>query len=544
MKTSTAVLPVVLTLSMLWGCPSCERMWPARQPELLPLPPLPDLGDFDPAPREQLLARHSTVTGLLRAGPGGWVQLGDAYGRLGEVFHAYMQLEPAFTCYRNARNLNPEAFRWVYLLGHAQRTFGDHAAATASFTQALKLRPADVPTLVWLAETELEQHHLGPARNRFQQALDVDPNCTKAYLGLAQVRLELGEFAQVVVDLEKALAAQPQASQIHYVLALAYRSLGDDQRAHRFFERLSDRQAEIPIAFEDPLLEEVGDLRASAQFHQRRGLTATGRGLFDVAVREFELAMAADPDRPMIRYNLAGALLKLGRRQESIEQLYSLIARAPDYTLSYILLARIFAEDGDPENAEHYLRRALNVDPNSEGAHLVLGDQLSDAGRLEEALASYHRAQELRPELASARFGATVTLMRLGRFEEALIGAQESTVALPERRELRMLLARLLAAIPEKSLRDGERALDLAYSTVTGGETVVDAETIAMALAEQGRFGEAIRWQRAAVRRVEAAGGGFGWVRRRLSSYERGIPCRTPWAAGEKVSSLPIQDDG
>ncbi len=510
----------------------------------MPLPPLPDLGSLDPAPRRQLLARHAAVTRLLRLGEADGVQLGDAYGQLGEVFHAYLQLEPALTCYRNAHTLSPEAFRWAYLLGHAERTLGDHAAATASFERALKLRLADVPTLVWLADMELEQNHLGQARDRCQEALAVDPSCTRARAGLGQVRLNSGEFAQAVVDLEKALAAQPQASQIHYALALAYRSLGDDQRANGFFERLSGHRAEIPIAFEDPLMEEVSALRASAQVYQRRGMTAAGRGLVDAAVREFGLAMAADPDRPTIRYNLAGALFKLGRRQETLEQLHSLIERAPDYTPSYILLARILAEDGDPERAEEHLRRALDVDPNSEDAHLALGDLLSESGNLEEALASYGRAQELRPELARARFGAILSLMRLGRFEEARVIAEEGTEVLPDSRELRRLLARLLAAMPRESRRDGERALELAYSAVADGETVSDAETIAMALAEQDRFDEAIRWQRAAVRRVEEAGGDFGWVRRRLSQYEQGLPCRMPWAAEERMSLLLIQEDG
>jgi hypothetical protein len=61
------------------------------------------------------------------------------------------------------------------------------------------------------------------------------------------------------------------------------------------------------------------------------------------------------------------------------------------------------------------------------------------------------------------------------------------------------------------------------------------AETLAMALAELGRFEEAIGWQQ----RVLVAGRQQGadesylqLLRRRLDAYKRGEPCRAPWLAG------------
>ena len=532
---------VVAVLALYWspGChPGEDQTGTARPAGLLPLPPLPDLASLDPSPRQQLRERHAATASLLRAADVPPSSLGRAYGKLGEIFHAYMDLESARTCYLNARTQSPAVFRWAYLLGHVERTLGNYTAATGIFEQALSLRPRDVPTLVWLGEIELEQHRLQRARGRFHQALDVDPRCYRALVGRAQVAIESADYARAVEDLEKALAAQPRASRIHYALGLAYRSLGETQRARTHLQQAIS-PASIPIAFEDPLMEEVGDLRSSVQVYIRRGMMAAGRGRFDAAVREFELAVAANPDRPYARYNLASALLRLGRRREAQAHLDELMERNPDYALSRVLLARVLAGDGDYARAEEHLRRALELDPDSERGHLALGDLLRGRGRLEEALVSCRRAQELGPGLAPARFGVARALVDLERYGQALASVQESASALPDRRGLRLLLARLLATIPEDAQRDGPRALEIASQAIDADETVAAAETVAMALAGLGRFNEAVRWQKKALGLVEGIEGEYGWVRERLSLYEREMPCRRPWAAGEALAREP-----
>ena len=56
-------------------------------------------------------------------------------------------------------------------------------------------------------------------------------------------------------------------------------------------------------------------------------------------------------------------------------------------------------------------------------------------------------------------------------------------------------LARLLAASPDPSLRDGARALELAEQAIAE-PTLQRAETLAMSYAAAGRFDEAVQVQR------------------------------------------------
>jgi hypothetical protein len=67
-------------------------------------------------------------------------------------------------------------------------------------------------------------------------------------------------------------------------------------------------------------------------------------------------------------------------------------------------------------------------------------------------------------------------------------------------------LARLLSSVPDRSLRDGNRALMLATSVYDANGTGTDAETVALALAELQRCADAREWIRRAIALAEQEG--------------------------------------
>ena len=92
-------------------------------------------------------------------------------------------------------------------------------------------------------------------------------------------------------------------------------------------------------------------------------------------------------------------------------------------------------------------------------------------------------------------------------------------------------LARLLAAAPEATVRDGGRALALVEPVMKAAATLDAAETVAMALAEVGRFDEAAALQREAVAQAHRIGDARAAARLAagIALYERRQPARTPW---------------
>ena len=113
------------------------------------------------------------------------------------------------------------------------------------------------------------------------------------------------------------------------------------------------------------------------------------------------------------------------------------------------------------------------------------------------------------------------------------------------------LLARILAASPEDSVRDGERALGLAESLYKQIPVAENAETLAMAYAETGRFDDAIGMQQEAIANAMMSGR-FDLLPRLqadLDTYNRHKPCRTPFTREDPLLQprpvdpvLPLRD--
>jgi hypothetical protein len=91
--------------------------------------------------------------------------------------------------------------------------------------------------------------------------------------------------------------------------------------------------------------------------------------------------------------------------------------------------------------------------------------------------------------------------------------------------------ARLLASCPDLSLRDGNRAVELAAKVYTAMPTAAHAETAALALAEAGNCKNAAEWQRKAIEAARREGPperlqGMEADLKRYLAGEAGGPCR------------------
>jgi tetratricopeptide (TPR) repeat protein len=351
---------------------------PPEAPEAVAVPvlaPLPDLSAADPATEKQIRERYDFLLQRLRDPRTPASGLAWAYGQLGAVYHAYQLFPQARICYAEAVAQDPDEVRWLYALAHLERTEGRFAASNAAFDRVLVLRPDDVPTLVWLAENAFDEQRPEPSRAFFLQALARRPECVKAHFGLGRIALDQGAAAIAVAHLEDALALQDEATPIHYTLGLAWSRLGETLKARGFFRRVpASDLARIPVAFDDPLMQEISDLRSSAQSYARRGMRAIARRRFDVAIREFAHAVELNPERPDTRYNLAASLLQVGRRDEARRHLEELVGKRPDYAQGHVLLARMLTVTGELATAEDLLQQALELDPQLTAAHQALAE--------------------------------------------------------------------------------------------------------------------------------------------------------------------------
>jgi tetratricopeptide (TPR) repeat protein len=529
------------------GAPADPPADPAEQAES-PVPqlvPLPEISGLDPQVQEQLRDAHAA---LLETGGAGTAS-GDQYGRMGMLFSAYGLSEAAEVSYLNARLLSPGEFRWVYYLALLYEETTQPERAIDSLERALELNPDYVAGLARLGDLLVGQDRSDEARQLFARALTLDDRCAQCLVGLGRIELQEQQFQRAAEHLERALAIAPWASTTRYPLALAYRGLGEDAKAEAQLQARADvalntgiGQRIDKVGVPDALLEELRAVGIAGNVaFEARGAMAAREGRWTEALEEFNKMVAADPTNAVSRNVLATALLATGNRDEARTHYQEAVRLDPSHAGANLQLGIFLADDGLESDAIAHFRRAVQFDPGSNVAYLNLAAALLRSGEAEEAVEVYAALLQLDPSNAPARLGRAFALIRAGRHVEAKTRLLEDVQARPDEIAFPHALARLLAASPDASVRDGRRALELVQQvskSLPGGQV---AETMAMAMAELGLADQADRFQRMAIDLADKAGmtALSAQLRATLSLYERGLPSREPFRSDDPVFFPP-----
>jgi tetratricopeptide (TPR) repeat protein len=499
--------------------------------------PEPDLSPLEPAVAEQLAAVRATTEAALadpRVTP---EQRAEAYGDLGRVYHAYGLGEPARVAYEIAAALTPGDYRWPYYLGLLHQTEGRFGAAANGFDRVLALLPRALPALVRRGEVALAVNRPDEAESYLLRALDIDPESPSARAVLGQVALSRREYARAAELLEAALAKLPDANRLHYPLALAYRGLGDEERAREHLALRGEVGARPP----DPLLDELEALRRGERVQLLRGHTAYRAGRFAEAAEAFRAATEANPESVPARVDLAAALVAIGDAAGAERELRQAIELAPRNPTAHYNLGLILGATGDAAGAVRELAAAVESAPKDPGMRLAYAQALAGAGSGPEALEAFRVAIGQNPLSAAARLGEAQTLVRMGRYAEARERLEEAHSTLPEDESIALAFAKLLAAAPDPAVRDGARALGLARTLHRDRPTDRTAETLVLALAETGACTEAADLLRELARQVRAAGQAdrAAALEAEAGGLAAGPPCRPPLAGGAPEAAGP-----
>jgi tetratricopeptide (TPR) repeat protein len=123
------------------------------------------------------------------------------------------------------------------------------------------------------------------------------------------------------------------------------------------------------------------------------------------------------PRRPDVLNTLGVALCNLGRYQEAEQRYREAIAIDPDFADALCNLATLL--QGDPGEAEKWLRSALKASPRYPGAHTKLGIILAFTGRLDQAKEAFQIALQVDPNDSDALLGLGQIARSDGLFTEA-----------------------------------------------------------------------------------------------------------------------------
>jgi len=248
----------------------------------------------------------------------------------------------------------------------------------------------------------------------------------------------------------------------------------------------------------------------------------------------FTHALAVTPNNAPAHLNLGEAFQEQHRSAEALAEYREVLRLDPGRHEAYNNIGRILNDEGKPAEALGYCRTAMELDPKSPAAHNALGIVLSGLGRFDEALAQFTEAARLGADYAPAHFQMGRTLLKMGRDADAVAQFREALKIDPNNLPMLVYIARVLAADENPQARNGAEAVAYANQAaqLAGDAQPVVLDTLAMACAEAGRFGEAVQAGQRAVKLAQDAGqmDDAAAMRQRLGLYQQQRPWRESFA--------------
>jgi TolB-like protein/Tfp pilus assembly protein PilF len=260
-----------------------------------------------------------------------------------------------------------------------------------------------------------------------------------------------------------------------------------DRRLTDIFEIQTDVALHIAAALEAELSprerermtrEPTPDMTAYEEYLRGRKchIQYTREGMLK-AIAHFDRAIARDPAFALAWVGRAIAYTELGEigalsRSEAATQALSSGAKAIelDPELGEAHCAQAYARlayEFDWDGAEAGFRRAIELSPGFSDAYDLYGRMLSGLERFDEAIAMQQRAYELDP--LSARSDMVTSMVRAGRYEEAIRAARRALAADPDYARLHTTLGWALfrAGRTDEGIAALERGVDLAPNDTT-----------------------------------------------------------------------------
>jgi tetratricopeptide (TPR) repeat protein len=332
-----------------------------------------------------------------------------AWGHLGKVLLAHKFPEEARLCFVQAEYLDSKEPRWPYFQGIIL-SLTDNSTAIVEFRRAVDLcgNEPENPRLK-LAEALVEDGNSEAALKQFELLLQDKPSHPLAHLGLARLAMDRNDWKETQVHLQYAADSPYSRKAAHALLASYYQLHGDAVSAEKELRLV----AQLPndSVSPDPFNDELVALRVD-----RRS-----------------------------RFKKATQLLVEKRLTEAADALQKLVEEFPDMDMAWRILGRTQLQMGDLPGAEHSLKTALRLHPDSVEGQYYLGLLSLTRKKYEVAKSYFQRAIELKPDYALAHYQLARCFSGQGERAHAIQELQTALQCQPYLAEAHRDLGELLA---------------------------------------------------------------------------------------------------
>lgn len=299
-----------------------------------------------------------------------------------------------------------------------------------------------------LADGFMAKGQLRQAAQILTELIRQNPKAAESYVKRAVILAESKLLTQAIADMSKAITLDKDNARFRNTRGYFYLS-----------------QQSYPQAYQD-FSDAIGLDDKFSQAHNNRGLVSVATKLFDKAIKDFDEALKLDPKYVDAHNNKGYALMSSDKFAEAVVEFSKAIEINPKYVNAwnnrgqaylksqqaekaiadfseaiklvpgnltylaaradaYVAAGKTTEAEGDRErvtwlNKLVKLTQQIQQNPKQAAVWIARGRHLLSSGELNPALADFQRALQVAPENTEAGCGKAVTLLKLGKTDEAI----------------------------------------------------------------------------------------------------------------------------
>jgi tetratricopeptide (TPR) repeat protein len=274
-----------------------------------------------------------------------------------------------------AANSAPGNTQLWFLLGYSARLAGDYNAAVNAYKRGLQNEPSSIPGMSGLAQTYARMGQPDDAQKILKQILAANPKSVSD-LELAG-ELALSSDPNAALGLLRRADAIQASARTEVMIARAYRELNQPDAARDSLQRALQRAPNDP-----------GVIRAAAAFYR-------DQKQYDIAISTLQKAVPSKD--PQVLPDLAYTYDLAGKKKEAAQAYSQAADNMPKNLGVQLSAAQSQVTIGQFAQAETFLQRARDIDPDNYRLHAIRGAIASANNHDDEAIREYRFALDHMP---------------------------------------------------------------------------------------------------------------------------------------------------